>query len=1359
MAKGPDAEEVLAQLAAWQPRSNFHSWRRLCPPPEASVADVFLRVVRGCPDEVALENFALNLQAPQAAEDSCRVTPFTFRELAARVGTLAAAMLEARGASTEGGPLVLWVDEGEPLVTAMLAAAVCGLPFVPVDIRQPVPRCASLVCLCGAPLALCTASQLPQVERVCGWLSSTDQCEKSVRNLVFEELVEPRNQESVDARVAQLMRRVEDNVSRGLLSGKTLLYMIFTSGSTGEPKAVRCSHGQALSYAAAKAKDEQIGGVGGVVPFFAEGGCSDRSASHRGGGRVLLVSAHTFDLCQGDCLSAILSGATFIVFSPNARVALRQRLREAIQVSRCSHIHLTPSLFSLVDPLSLPPARAFPALRCISLAGELIPDGFVQHWGRREVSTGHGDEAKLVHRVELRNVYGCTEATVVQTSHVLKATDEPSCVGVPLGNSFALVVESATLALVPAGVEGEIAIGGGGLPEDGQGYHRAPDLNARRFVVHPVMGTLFLTGDRGFWDPKDNLLHVRGRIEFEQVKLNGLRLELGEVEAALRSCTLVRVGAAVLIRTEGWGPRPSSGASTHQRDVLCGVVVLHEGEGHPDETAAYMAEPGLERLDQLTQRAIDFVVRQKLPQGLCPTQYWKMPALPLTTSGKLDRKVLSGLLTAKAECAPSGRACSRAAEPAVACSVPAKQDGAGLRNEMEVLVASAWSKALGLPWPIPTSGHAGVGGGLALTSRSHFFQLGGDSVAAIRVAAYVAVRLLPAATTAQNLGAKADAGCRSMVWQEEAAREILMRPVLADFAMFLETECGLHVRSPSFSPSEPGASVGEVGVVAFPGPQSTLERLLTEAVASCRVEVVAACLATASEYVDETRLANAEPGRPCNLADRPAPCPPETPGRHLRTFLTSLLLQMASNVQEDLNSALVRWMARSADTENATKGCTADTTGVYPHSDCVLAALCQRDGIERLTEAHAGTACSQLATLLVAHGANLEGSNVFDELCQRPLHMAVRRLNLGFMVALLGLGADPGGWDGNKQTMLHLAVRSHGQAQRRTSTSAGTGGDAELGEEMQSGRLQVAHYILLCAAAISKSLTTRAGGVNCKDRWGRTAADWALLNGDVAAIRVLHQVGARLNEAMLGVIGVGIQCCVASSRCGPGLQMLPSVPDVSRKGRQALQAHTVERLCSQLRDLLTAPRAGNGDDKELPNVLSALRNLVCDVHLHREAAREAGLIGTLVGLVRARKAVISQDVAQEDGDRSLDITIHAIGCLRNLCYSNKRNRASLAEEGAIELLAELMALPNSCTQRLGTCTRASGGLTEMSFRCASALCALAASPELRDSIVQAGAVPGISALLGSASGVHSGALRSLLEEQTRANAISQGAGP
>jgi amino acid adenylation domain-containing protein len=344
-----------------------------------------------------------------------------------------------------------------------------------------------------------------------------------------------------------------------------LAYVIYTSGSTGRPKGVMLPHGAVVNFLVAMAREPGISATDAI--------CA--------------VTTLSFDIAVLELLLPLTVGAR-VVLADRATAADGAALARLLERSGSSVMQATPATWRMLLDAGW---RGRPGLRLLS-GGEGLP----RELADRLLGCGR----------ELWNVFGPTETTVWSTLERVPA-DGPICIGRPLANTEVYVVD-AHLQPVPAGVPGELLIGGLGVA---RGYLGRAELSAEKFVPDPFGtrpgGRLYRTGDLARWR-RDGRLEVLGRID-HQVKLRGYRIELGEIESVLRAHPGVRE-CVVVCREDRPGDKR-----------LVGYVVPHAD-----------AAPGR---DDLRAHA-----RRLLPEYMVPSTCVLLPALPLTPNGKVDRRAL-----------------------------------------------------------------------------------------------------------------------------------------------------------------------------------------------------------------------------------------------------------------------------------------------------------------------------------------------------------------------------------------------------------------------------------------------------------------------------------------------------------------------------------------------------------------------------------------------------------------------------------------------------------------------------------------------------------------------------------------------
>ncbi|HEX6371118.1 MAG TPA: amino acid adenylation domain-containing protein [Longimicrobium sp.] len=348
-----------------------------------------------------------------------------------------------------------------------------------------------------------------------------------------------------------------------------LAYVIYTSGSTGRPKGVMNAHG---------------GVVNRLCWMQAEHGLGADDV-------VLQKTPFSFDVSVWEFFWPLMTGATLVVARPDGHRDPAY-LREVIESRGVTTLHFVPSMLQ-------PFVEDAEAGRCASLkrvmcSGEALPSALVERFHARFSST-----------VNLYNLYGPTEAAV-DVSHWACERRSPVAsvpIGRPVWNTRLYVLDAA-LRPIPVGLPGELYIGG---VQVARGYLNRPDLTAERFVADPFSSgagaRLYRTGDRARWRA-DGALEYLGRLD-HQVKIRGLRIEPGEVEAALRR---------------------------HPAVADCAVVVREDAPGDPRLVAYVVAGADAE--------ALRARLGTSLPDYMVPAALVAMDALPVTPNGKLDRGAL-----------------------------------------------------------------------------------------------------------------------------------------------------------------------------------------------------------------------------------------------------------------------------------------------------------------------------------------------------------------------------------------------------------------------------------------------------------------------------------------------------------------------------------------------------------------------------------------------------------------------------------------------------------------------------------------------------------------------------------------------
>ncbi|WBB80295.1 amino acid adenylation domain-containing protein [Micromonospora sp. WMMD882] len=459
-----------------------------------------------------------------------------------------------------------------------------------------------------------------------------------VRALIVDEgspVVEPPPAGVVVRSVDALLAAAGSDRPAPVAGARDLAYVIYTSGSTGNPKGVMVEHRSVINRLAWMQRQ---------YPLDA--------------GDVLLQKTPiSFDVSVWELFWWTLAGARLALLPPGAEKDPREMV-DTMTRQQVTVVHFVPSMLGpFLDLLEAEPALrpGLARLRYVFCSGEALPPAHVRRFNRIFASAGR--------RPALVNLYGPTEATV-DVSWFDCPTDPADPVRrVPIGrpiDNLRMYVLGADGEPQPCGAAGELYVAGVGVA---RGYLGRPDLTRERFTDDPFVPgeRMYRTGDLAR-RLADGTIEYLGRRD-GQVKIRGNRVELGEVQSRLATYPGVRDAVVV--------DRDAAGLGAH----LVGYYV-----------AADDLDPG----------ALRAHCADALPGYMVPSRFARIPRIPLTANGKLDRAALTG---------PADDAGPVRAAPS---------------NPTEAAIAEIWASVLGLP-------EVGV--------HDNYFTIGGDSILSLRIRA------------------------------------------------------------------------------------------------------------------------------------------------------------------------------------------------------------------------------------------------------------------------------------------------------------------------------------------------------------------------------------------------------------------------------------------------------------------------------------------------------------------------------------------------------------------------------------------------------------------------------------------------
>jgi amino acid adenylation domain-containing protein len=583
-----------------------------------------------------------SLQTPEAPAVCGWDGNFTYRELESLSTRLAHHLKDIGIAPQSMVPLCF--SKSAWAIVAMLAVMKAGAAYVSLDPAHPVLRLKSILKSVDAKHVLAGKEHI-------GIFEDLDIATMAIDSSIVDKL--PRN-------AVKLVRY--DVQSSDPAS------VVFTSGSTGQPKGIVLEHSSICTSAQAH------GTATGIGPHS----------------RVLQFAAYTFDVSIQDIFTTLMRGGCVCVISDQDRL---NNLSGAIQNLRVNWACLTSTVASVLKPVDVP------GLKTLVLGGEPATRDVVASWAKE---------------VELFNVYGPAESSIwTSCNRIINKDDDPANIGLALASRLWIVDMKDHNKLAPIGAIGELLLEG---PLLARGYLKDEQKTRAAFIENPGWATtiksigesesrrLYKTGDLVQYNSDGTIRYVERKDT--QVKINGQRLELGEIEHHVKMLLPEAQHIAVDVITHG--------SSTGRHSVAALVQFRKQSLVDVDITSTVL--PVNEAL-QARLSEVRILLVDRLPSYMIPSFFVSLRQMPTTTSGKLDRQGLRRMI--------SELPASRLANYSFVDEIKRAPS-----TEIEKKLHGLWVKALNI-----SEASLGVG--------DNFFAMGGDSITAMRLVGLARTQGIP----------------------------------------------------------------------------------------------------------------------------------------------------------------------------------------------------------------------------------------------------------------------------------------------------------------------------------------------------------------------------------------------------------------------------------------------------------------------------------------------------------------------------------------------------------------------------------------------------------------------------------------
>lgn len=458
--------------------------------------------------------------------------------------------------------VAIMADRDLDFLTGMIGIFKAGGAYLPLDPRYPSQRIRQVLSTSMTRIVLVADHYVDTLQE------ALDQADDLDVMAVPFSLVSILNRHDLSIENPQIQVKPED-----------LAYIIFTSGSTGLPKGAQVEHRGMVNHLYAKIFDLEL---------------SKTDIVAQNAPQSFVVSVWQF-------LAALVVGAQTRIYSIEV-ANMPDELIQQVAEHQISILEVVPSIMRvMIEAIQSKETNiALPHLRWLMPTGEALPPTLVRQW------------LGAYPHVPLINAYGTTECSDDVIHYPIYEPPAPYVANMPIGKPVAnmrMYILDKFMEPVPTGVMGELYVGGIGV---GRGYINDPERTSAAFMADPfedeAPARFYKTGDLARYLP-DGTIEYLGRVDF-QVKVNGIRIELKEIEVALESHPLIKES----------------------------IVTLYDRHNGQKHLCAYIIPADED--SNVTIAALSNYLKQHIPAYMVPSAFVTMDEMPLTPNGKINRKAL-----------------------------------------------------------------------------------------------------------------------------------------------------------------------------------------------------------------------------------------------------------------------------------------------------------------------------------------------------------------------------------------------------------------------------------------------------------------------------------------------------------------------------------------------------------------------------------------------------------------------------------------------------------------------------------------------------------------------------------------------